>query len=271
VSIVRRSLDRWIAGLKVDPTYRIDSRLTTTQLLTVLWYRGLQVLRGLGLGFRTNVQRPVFRGRRTVIEHASQLRAGRGLILEDGVYVNALSRDGVTLGRNVTLARGVSIICTGVVTQLGVGVAIGDRSAIGAGSFLGGQGGIRIGSDVITGPGVRIFSENHAFEDPSRPIRTQGVVRTGVIVGDDCWIGGGATIVDGVTIGRGCVIGAGAVVTHDAPDFSVLVGVPARIIRFRSSESPEDERQEFPPAATDSRVKNPSSGETGSPAYPMPR
>jgi acetyltransferase-like isoleucine patch superfamily enzyme len=272
VSFLRRILDRSIAGVKADDGYRIDPRMTTMQLLTVLWYRGAQALRGLTFSVRApHVERPVFRGRRTVVEHAFQLRAGPGLILEDDVYVNALSRDGVTLGRNVTIARGSSIVCTGVITQLGVGIVIGDRCAIGAGSFLGGQGGIRIGSDVIAGAGVRIFSENHVFDDPARSIRSQGVIRKGVVIADDCWIGAGATIVDGVTIGRGCVIGAGSVVTRDAPEFAVLAGAPARVIGLRSSESAEGGRQGFPPTTTDSRGKIRSSGETESAAYQVPR
>jgi acetyltransferase-like isoleucine patch superfamily enzyme len=59
------------------------------------------------------------------------------------------------------------------------------------------------------------------------------VKRFGITIGDDCWIGNRATILDGVRIGRGCVIGAAAVVTRDLPEFSVAVGVPARIVRDR--------------------------------------
>ena len=53
------------------------------------------------------------------------------------------------------------------------------------------------------------------------------------MVEDDCWIGAGAMILDGVRIGRGCVIAAGAVVTRDMPAYSVVAGVPARVIKSR--------------------------------------
>src|SRR5207253_1319254 len=117
------------------------------------------------------VRGPVFRGRRVVVEHGAQLAAGPGLVIEDGVTINALSRDGIVLGNRVTVARHATLVCTGVIAELGVGIRVGDRSAVGAGSFLAGQGGIRIGDDVLLGPAVRVFSENHASESVDRTIR----------------------------------------------------------------------------------------------------
>ena len=55
-------------------------------------------------------------------------------------------------------------------------------------------------------------------------------------LGNDVWVGHGALILSGVTVGTGAVIGAGAVVTHDVPDYAVVAGVPARIIRYRFGE-----------------------------------
>ena len=52
-----------------------------------------------------------------------------------------------------------------------------------------------------------------------------------VTIGDNCWIGGGATILPGVSIGSGCTIGAGSVVVHDIPDNSVAVGNPAKVVK----------------------------------------
>jgi acetyltransferase-like isoleucine patch superfamily enzyme len=242
VSALQRSVERLVARLKNDPFYRIQTRYTNAQLLGVLWYRALQWARGLSLPVRSwNVRRPVFRGRRVVVEHAGALTADAGLILEDGVHISALSREGITLGRNVTIAKYAVLTCTGVLAEIGTGITIGDRTAVGAGSFLGGQGGIRIGSDVIMGPGVRIFSENHRFDALDKPIRTQGVRRRGVTIGDDCWIGAGVTIVDGVTIGDGCVIAAGAVVTSSLPPRCVAGGVPARVIKERDPGLPADD------------------------------
>ena len=223
---------RW---LKNDSGYRMGSEYSTRQLATILWIRGLQVLRGIPMRIRRHrVHGTVFRGRRVVIEHLGQLSAGPGLILEDNVFINALSRHGIALGRNVTVGRGATLLCTGVIADIGEGITMGDRCAIGAGSFLSGQGGITLGSDVLLGPAVRVLSENHRFDASDSTIRGQGVDRKGVTIGDDCWIGAGVTILDGVSIGNGCVVGAGAVVTHCLDPFSVSVGIPARIIGWRS-------------------------------------
>lgn len=234
MSALRSGIERLVARLKHDPDYRIGDGYRDGQLLTVVWHRGRQWLRGVPLRLRARgVRGAVFRGRRVVVEHAVSLAAGPGLILEDGVTVHALSRQGIVLGRNVTIGRGATLVCTGVLAELGAGIRIGDRSAVGAGSFLGGQGGIAIGDDVIMGPAVRIFSEDHRFDDTTRPIRAQGQTRSPVTIGNDCWIGAGATIVAGVTIGTGCVVAAAAVVTADLAPYSVAAGVPARAIRSR--------------------------------------
>lgn len=124
--------------------------------------------------------------------------------------------------------------CTGVIANKGVGIVIGNNSAVGAQSFLGGQGGIVIGNDVIMGPQVKIFSENHNYALPDMLIRKQGESRKGVVIGDNCWVGAGAIILDGVTLAEGCVIAAGAVVTKSMPANSVVAGVPAKVIQTRS-------------------------------------
>lgn len=84
------------------------------------------------------------------------------------------------------------------------------------------------------GPGVRIFSENHNYDQQNILIRLQGETRKGVSIGNNCWIGASVTIVDGVTIGNGVVIAAGAVVTKDVPPDSIFGGVPAKQISTRS-------------------------------------
>ncbi len=63
----------------------------------------------------------------------------------------------------------------------------------------------------------------------------QGIYSRGPIsIGEGTWIGASATILDGVSIGRGCVIGAGSLVTANIPDYSIAVGVPAKVIRIRN-------------------------------------
>lgn len=230
----RSLVERIISKLKNDPDYHFKISYSTQQFCYLVFYRGLQVLRGIRLKLLLKKSVGlIFCGRSVVVEHGYMITSGPSLIIEDYVQMNALSDKGIMLGRNVTIGKNSIIMCTGVIANRGVGLTIGDYSAVGAQSFLGCQGGIRIGKNVIMGPGVRIFSENHNFDDRNVPIRLQGESRKGVVLDDDCWIGSGVTIVDGVTVGAGSVIAAGSVVTKDIPPFSVAGGVPAKVLKQR--------------------------------------
>jgi len=109
---------------------------------------------------------------------------------------------------------------------------IGDRSGIGKGSILGCDGTISIGNDVMIGPQVMIFTTEHKHKR-GKPMREQGVDVKDVTICDDVWIGARVTILAGVTIGTGAVVGAGAVVTKDVPPFSIVGGIPARVLKER--------------------------------------
>ncbi|WP_442590829.1 sugar O-acetyltransferase [Pedobacter sp. AW31-3R] len=87
---------------------------------------------------------------------------------------------------------------------------------------------VKLGNNVFCAPGVQIYTATHPLNAELR--RTQENAKP-VVIGDDCWIGGGAIICPGVTIGNRCVIGAGSVVTKDIPDDSLAVGNPAQVIR----------------------------------------
>ena len=87
---------------------------------------------------------------------------------------------------------------------------------------------IKIGSNVLFGPGVHVYTASHPLDKIER--RNFEMAKP-VTIGDDCWIGGQVIICPGVTIGAGSVIGAGAVVTKDIPEDSLAVGNPAKVIR----------------------------------------
>ncbi|MFA7062341.1 MAG: acyltransferase [Pedobacter sp.] len=229
-----------ISKLKKEPDYKFKAVYTDRQLFNIVKYRGLQVARGFLSRLKIRMSGGLlFCGKAVVIEHGYMIKSGSNLILEDYVQINALSENGIISGRNVTIGKSTIIMCSGVIANKGVGLEIGDFSAIGAQSFLGCQGGIKIGSNVIMGPGVRIFSENHNYEDISVPIRLQGETRKGVVIEDNCWIGSGVTILGGVTIGSGSVIAAGSVVTKNIPPQSIVAGIPAKVIKKRSSKNEE--------------------------------
>lgn len=94
-------------------------------------------------------------------------------------------------------------------------------------------GSITIGNNVRIAPHVMMLGGNHVFDDVTKPIREQGLVRKSIVIEDDCWIAGRANIMAGVRIGTGSVVAAGAVVTKDVPPYSVVAGVPAKVIKTR--------------------------------------
>jgi acetyltransferase-like isoleucine patch superfamily enzyme len=94
--------------------------------------------------------------------------------------------------------------------------------------------GVDVGEAVLAAGNVYVSAGAYKIDDISIPIMDQPAYSKAPIkIGDHVWIGTGAVILDGVTIGKGAVIGAGAVVTKDVPDYAIVAGVPAKIIRMR--------------------------------------
>jgi len=90
-------------------------------------------------------------------------------------------------------------------------------------------GEVHIGDRVMFGPNVQIYGTSHPLDAVERASGKEFYAP--VVIGNDCWIGGGAIILPGVTIGNATVIGAGSVVTQDIPAGVVAVGNPCRVIK----------------------------------------
>lgn len=214
--------------------YTVDESITSSDLLGILFTRMAMLIRGFfcRMGFKKS-GRMTFIGSKVKIRSKKHITCGSGLTIEDGCFINALCKNGVTIGKNFSLGRSSMIECTGVIRELGDSLEIGDDVGIAANAFISVRGKVKIGSSTIFGPGVKLFSENHIFTDRETPIYLQGASRQGIEIGEDCWIGANAVVLDGVKIGKGCVVAAGAVVNKDVPDYSVVGGVPTKIISTR--------------------------------------
>lgn len=112
-------------------------------------------------------------------------------------------------------------------------VIIGNDVVIGRYNIIGGKNLIKIGNYCRLGSFVQILDTSHNFKKDIL-IKDQQAVIGETIIGNDVWIGVGAKILMGVTIGDGAVIGANAVVTKDIPSNAIAVGIPARVIKYRS-------------------------------------
>lgn len=227
-------IEKIVKRVKKNSNYKLNSSYSTLDLFVILKIRGLQVCRGFfSRFFFKEVKGCLFIGKNVSIKHAYKIKAGRNLIIGNNSSINALSEDGIIFGNNVTIEQNSVLIATGVIADIGKGIKIGDNTGINSNAYLAGQGGIEIGENVIIGPGVKIFSENHIFLDLSIPIKEQGVSRKGVIIKDNCWIGANVTILDGVIIETGCVVAAGSVVTKSISQNTIVAGVPAKTIKYR--------------------------------------
>lgn len=111
---------------------------------------------------------------------------------------------------------------------------IGNNFAINSGCHINASGVVKIGNDVLIGPGVKIWSINHRYESCHTPIRLQGYKKAKTIIGNDVWIAANAIVLPGVTIGDGAIISAGSVVTRDVPAHTIVGGIPAQKIGTRS-------------------------------------
>jgi carbonic anhydrase/acetyltransferase-like protein (isoleucine patch superfamily) len=175
-------------------------------------------------------------GSSCLIEADVRLQVPKRIFLGDRVFVGQYSYlDGQTsflrLGNDVHLARS----CTLRAGERGITVR--DGAGINTRAYVDGNGQVEIGRNALLSPGVQIISGNHVFDRVDVPIRDQGTAYGKVNIGDDCWLGTSVIVLPGVTIGRGSVVGAGAVVTSDLPDFSIALGIPARVVGRRGASN----------------------------------
>lgn len=132
---------------------------------------------------------------------------GRNVAIYPGVWISP-GRN-LIVGNNVDLAKDVLITTTG-------GVVIGDRTLIGY--------------------RTQILSSNHTIPPIGQPFPISGDEHKKVTIGKDVWIGANCVITPGVTIGDGAVVAAGAVVTKDVEPNSIVGGVPAKVLKYRSEK-----------------------------------
>ena len=131
-------------------------------------------------------------------------------------------------GRNINIERGAYF-------GTGSEIEIGDNSGIGVRCEVCRP--VSIGSNVMMGPDVIVLTTSHTFDRIDVPIRQQGRLPSKkVLIADDVWIGTRAILLPGVKIGKGSIIGASAIVTKDVPEYAIVGGNPAKIIRYRNSD-----------------------------------
>jgi len=118
----------------------------------------------------------------------------------------------------------------------GVGdIIIGNNTRIGIGSVI--IGPVTVGNDVRFAQNVVCSGLNHGYQDVSMPIWQQPVSTAQITIGDESWIGSNSVIVAGVVIGKHCVVAAGSVVLRSVPDYCVVGGNPAKMLKRYNADT----------------------------------
>lgn len=137
---------------------------------------------------------------------------------------------GVNFGENICIMDNNVIYADAPTSNL----HIGDGTYIGEFNNIRCTGSIHIGNNCLISQYVSLISVNHNYMDKNVLIKDQGENgKNGIFIGDDVWIGNHVTILPGVTVGDGVVIGAGTIVNKDVPAYAVIVGNPAKILKYR--------------------------------------
>jgi len=194
--------------------------LTLRAILTPLFFKSC----GKGVVF----------GKGITLRIPGKITLGSGTIIDDQSVIDVREEgplpSSIDIGSMVLIGRGTIVSARGGQIKIGSGVNISSYCRIATRSTL------EINESVLIAAYVYIGGGNHSFDDSSRPIIEQNMsTPKGVKIGKNAWIGAHATIMDGVTIGENAVIGAHALVREDVPANAIVGGVPAKLIKMRST------------------------------------
>ncbi len=172
-------------------------------------------------------------GRRLALRHGRRITLPKSCKIHPNALIHPRGGS-ILFGENCQVATNAVVqgpiifgnFCTVQTGSILVGYGHGENAA----------GMIRIGNHVRIAPFVQIIAGNHDISNPGEPIGR--VIPQGVSIGDNVWVGGRVIILAGVTVGPNAILAAGAVVTKDVPPYSIVGGVPAKLIRDRRQPTP---------------------------------
>lgn len=165
-----------------------------------------------------------------IVGELAQIRVGPGVSIGDGARLVCSPGGSITLGAGTNIQPRAYLD-----TGKGGHIKLGERNSVNPYCVIYGHGGLSTGAFVRIAAHTVIIPANHVYDDPNVPIARQGLRKQGITIGDDVWIGAGCEILDGVTVGNGAVIAAGSVVNRSVEPFTVVGGVPARVLKRRKS------------------------------------
>jgi len=189
-----------------------------------LFLRGL--LSPLLLG---KVGKGVHFGANVVLRSPHKIDIEDNVVIDDNCVLDAKGYDnrGISIGSGVFVGRNTILSCKNGDIRLGNRVNIGFNCEIFSASS------VELGDDILLAAYTYLIGGDHDFEKTDVPVLQQGRVSKGITVCSNAWLGAGVKVLDGVTIGRDSIIGTGAVVTGEIPEYSIALGIPARVVKKR--------------------------------------
>lgn len=169
-----------------------------------------------------------------ILRHPSRISLGDNVVLSEGVVLDARNEQvdiALSIGSDSMLSNQVIINCKGGT------VAIGESAGIGAQTVIQSTNDcpVELGNDVIVGPRCYLVGGgSYNIDDLDTPIRLQGIKQDqGCKLADNIWIGANVTVLGNAHIKSGAVVAACALVNDTVEENSVVVGVPAKLIKKR--------------------------------------
>lgn len=173
-------------------------------------------------------------GQGVAIRHGGKITIGSGVIIDDGAVLDAKggSNSGIQIGSDTIVSRNVVLSCKNGDISIGSGCTIGIGTLVHA---LEGSN-VSIGDEVLLGAfSYFIGSGPYGTEDLHKPFKKQGMFpQGGISIADNVWFGSHVQVLDGVSIGMGSIVGASTVVNKPVDEFSVVAGVPMKLIKTRT-------------------------------------
>lgn len=160
-------------------------------------------------------------------------KCGKKINITMGCYIRDCKN--ISIGDNVNMGLNSQVYASGEgYERIEIGNNVGWNSNVMINADCGGQ--ITIGNNVLIGPNCVLRASNHAFSDISIPMKLQGHKPGKIILEEDVWLGANVVVLPDVRIKKGSVVAAGAVVTKDVEPYSIVGGVPAKIISQRKQQ-----------------------------------
>lgn len=178
------------------------------------------------------VGRNVTFGQNVVLRHPHKIKIGDNVVVDDNVVLDAKGQDnnGIVIGNGVFLGRNTILYCKNGDIILDDNVNIGFNCQIFSASS------VKLGKNALIAAYCYFIGGTHTFSSTEVSPLEQERQSEGITLKENIWLGSNVQVLDGVTVGRDCIIGTSAVINSNIPDYSMAVGIPAKVIRNRKDE-----------------------------------